>query len=88
MSVDPADDDDPHTDVAPAGGALAETALASRESGGLYRWEARYLRGDDQATLNAQLREVHRRIQEPLTAIRPGLTLTATAGRCRRRCSA
>ena len=74
MSVDPADDDDPAQTLRRLAVALTETALASRESGGLYRWEARYLRGDDQATLNAQLREVHRRIQEPLTAIRPELT--------------
>ena len=40
--------------------------MANRESGGLYRWEARYLRGDDQATLNSQLRSVHHRIQRPL----------------------
>ena len=33
--------------------ALIDTAMANRESGGLYRWEGRYLRGDDQATLNA-----------------------------------
>ncbi|MEV3903179.1 TetR/AcrR family transcriptional regulator [Mycobacterium sp. NPDC050551] len=74
MSVDPAGDDDPTQTLRGLAVALSETALASRESGGLYRWEARYLRGDDQATLNTQLREVHRRIQEPLTAIRPDLT--------------
>jgi AcrR family transcriptional regulator len=54
--------------------ALIDTAMANRESGGLYRWEGRFLRGDDQASLNAQMRTVHRRIQEPLTAIRPELT--------------
>jgi AcrR family transcriptional regulator len=54
--------------------ALTDTALANRESGGLYRWEARYLRGDDQATLDIQLRQVHRRIQQPLRALRPELT--------------
>jgi AcrR family transcriptional regulator len=54
--------------------ALIDTAMANRESGGLYRWEGRYLRGDDQATLNAQMRTVHHRIQEPLAAIRPELT--------------
>ena len=55
-------------------GALTDTALANRESGGLYRWEARYLRGDDQATLDGQVRTVNRRIQLPLMAIRPQLT--------------
>ncbi|MDT5210672.1 MAG: hypothetical protein QOF67_3087 [Mycobacterium sp.] len=54
--------------------ALIDTAMANRESGGLYRWEGRYLRGDDQATLIAQMRTVHRRIQVPLMAIRPELT--------------
>jgi AcrR family transcriptional regulator len=54
--------------------ALTDTALANRESGGLYRWEARYLRGDDQATLDGQVRTVNRRIQQPLMALRPQLT--------------
>lgn len=50
-----------------------DTALANRDSGGLYRWEARYLRGDDQATLDSQIRTVHRRFQQPLRALRPEL---------------
>jgi AcrR family transcriptional regulator len=54
--------------------ALIDTAMANRESGGLYRWEGRYLRGDDQATLIAQMRTVHHRIQQPLSRIRPELT--------------
>ena len=54
--------------------ALIDTALANRESGGLYRWEARYLRGDDQTTLNGQMRTVNRRIHKPLMALRPELT--------------
>jgi AcrR family transcriptional regulator len=54
--------------------ALIDTAMANRESGGLYRWEGRYLRGDDQATLIAQMRTVHHRIQRPLMAIRPQLS--------------
>lgn len=54
--------------------AITDTALANRESGGLYRWEARYLRGDDQTTLNGQIRTVNHRIQRSLMAIRPGLS--------------
>ena len=54
--------------------AITDTALANRESGGLYRWEARFLRGDDQATLNAQMRTVNRRIQLSLLAVRPELS--------------
>src|SRR3954452_8269568 len=54
--------------------AITDTALANRESGGLYRWEARFLRGDDQATLNGQMRTVNRRIQVSLFALRPELS--------------
>lgn len=54
--------------------ALIEVTLANRESGGLYRWQARYLHSEDQSTLMDQLRVVNRRIQRPLTVIRPTLT--------------
>src|SRR3954471_18757665 len=54
--------------------AITDAALANRDSGGLYRWEARFLRGDDQSTLNGQMRTVNRRIQRPLMLLRPGLT--------------
>lgn len=55
-------------------GALTDISLANRESGGLYRWEARYLDDDDQAALTAQMRTVHHRIQRPLHTMRPELT--------------
>jgi AcrR family transcriptional regulator len=54
--------------------SLIDIAMANRTSGGLYRWEARYLRGEDQAVLAEQLRTVHRRIHRPLMALRPELT--------------
>jgi AcrR family transcriptional regulator len=54
--------------------ALIDVTLANRESGGLYRWQARYLHGEDQSALMDQLRVVNRRIQRPLMAIRPTLT--------------
>jgi AcrR family transcriptional regulator len=53
---------------------LIDVTLANRESGGLYRWQARYLHGEDQSALGDQLRMVNRRIQRPLIAIRPALT--------------
>lgn len=65
---------DPHLVLQQLITALIDTAMANRDSGGLYRWEARYLRGDDQASLFSQMRTVHRRIQRPLCAIRPELT--------------
>ncbi len=54
--------------------ALIDVTLANRESGGLYRWQARYLHDEDQSTLMDQLRVVNRRIQRPLMVIRPTLT--------------
>ena len=71
-----ADDEegDPEVTLRRLVSALIDTAMANRESGGLYRWEGRYLRGDDQATLNGQMRIVHHRIQLRLKAIRPELT--------------
>ncbi|WP_423797630.1 TetR/AcrR family transcriptional regulator [Mycolicibacterium hassiacum] len=68
--------DDPQDQLHRLIAALVDTSLANRNSGGLYRWEGRYLRGDDQAELIAQMRKVHRRIQRPLNEMRPGLTST------------
>jgi AcrR family transcriptional regulator len=68
------DGDDPHVLLDQLLSALIEVALASRNAGGLYRWEGRYLRGDDQATLLEQLRTVHGRIHRPLMVLRPELS--------------
>lgn len=72
--ADETDLDDPRLELRRLAEALTETAMVNRESGGLYRWEARYLRGDDQASLIAQMRTVHHRIQRPISAMRPELT--------------
>ncbi|OBG17607.1 TetR family transcriptional regulator [Mycolicibacterium celeriflavum] len=66
--------EDPQLQLRRLVAALTDTAMANRESGGLYRWEGRYLRGDDQASLIAQMRTVHHRIQRPLGVMRPELT--------------
>ncbi|MEV0668793.1 helix-turn-helix domain-containing protein [Mycobacterium sp. NPDC050441] len=70
-------DSDPRERLRLIVAALSDTALVNRESGGLYRWEARYLRGDDQSTLDAQVRTVHRRIHRPLMELRPELSSRA-----------
>lgn len=67
-------DDDPRVDLGLLVAALADTALATRESGGLYRWQGRFLSDDDARELNRQIHAVHRRIQRPLAALRPGLS--------------
>lgn len=53
--------------------ALIATSIANRTSGGLYRWEGRYLNDDDQAALMGQIKLVNRRLQRPLSALRPNL---------------
>lgn len=54
--------------------AVVDIAIANRTSGGLYRWEGRYLNKEDQAILNAQIALVNRRLQGPLIRLRPELT--------------
>lgn len=72
-----ADDDDAH--AAPGQQferlvtALVDTTIANRESGGLYRWEGRYLNVDDQARLMDQIGAVNRRLHVPILAVQPGL---------------
>jgi AcrR family transcriptional regulator len=53
---------------------LIDVTLANRDTGGLYRWQARYLRPPDQQHLIGQLKVVNHRIHKPLTAIRPTLS--------------
>lgn len=66
--------DDPGAALRSIVAALIDTSLTNRNSGGLYRWQARYLRADDQATLTRQMNTVHHRIQRPLARLRPDLT--------------
>lgn len=53
---------------------VIDTTLRNRKSGGLYRWQTRYLQGRDVSTLTDQLRMANRRIQEPLSVLRPELS--------------
>ncbi|WP_418602052.1 TetR/AcrR family transcriptional regulator [Mycolicibacterium sp. SCSIO 43805] len=72
--LDGADDEDARQQFDALVGALVDIALANRTSGGLYRWEGRYLDDADQAQLLAQIGTVHDRIHRPLARLRPGLT--------------
>jgi AcrR family transcriptional regulator len=54
--------------------SIIDVTLANRDTGGLYRWQARYLRPPDQERLTRQLKAVNRRIHEPLSVIRPALS--------------
>ena len=53
--------------------ALIDITLTNRASGGLYRWEGRYLHPVDQALLNEQIKLVNRRLQLPMSQLRPQL---------------
>lgn len=62
---------EPRADLNLLVAALTDTALANRESGGLYRWEGRFLTDADQRELDRQVRAVHRRLQGPLAQLHP-----------------
>ncbi|MGB3485903.1 MAG: TetR/AcrR family transcriptional regulator [Mycobacterium sp.] len=53
--------------------ALIESALKNRNSGGLYRWEVRFLDAADQQFLDEQITVVNRRLQRPIELLRPEL---------------
>jgi AcrR family transcriptional regulator len=53
--------------------ALIDTALTNRTSGGLYRWEGRYLQQTGQLLLNEQIKLVNRRLQVAMSQLRPTL---------------
>jgi len=69
-------DDEPAVALRALISALVDATIANRTAGGLYRWEARYLRGADRAVLVEQLRVVNRRLQRALQPLRPKLTTT------------
>ena len=67
-------DGDPVEQLNALTGALIDTTIVNRTAGGLYRWEGRYLRGDDQRALAEQIKLINRRLQRPLMRLRPKLT--------------
>lgn len=67
-------DDEPAETLRALTSALIDTTIANRTAGGLYRWEARYLRDEDRDVLAEQIRLVNRRLQRPLALARPTLT--------------
>lgn len=74
FTEDVSDDIDPADTIRRLISALIETTIANRTAGGLYRWEGRYLHGDDERALADQLKLVNRRLQQPLVKLRPKLT--------------
>lgn len=75
LATDPATGPDAETVLHRLVQAIIDVALRNRESGGLYRWQSRYLREADEARLVDQLRLINRRLQEPLAELRPASTV-------------
>lgn len=71
--ADAADDADPADLLDALVTALIDTTLVNRTAGGLYRWEARYLRDADKAVLQQQIKVTNRRLHRPLARLRPKL---------------
>ena len=67
-------DADPEETLRAVVSALIDSTIVNRTAGGLYRWEGRYLRGDDQIALAEQVKLLNRRLQRPLVQLRPKLT--------------
>ncbi|WP_072802852.1 TetR/AcrR family transcriptional regulator [Rhodococcoides yunnanense] len=54
--------------------AVIRTTIDNRRTGGLYRWEGRYLVGDDRAALRDSMNQLHARVRTPLQELRPELS--------------
>ena len=59
--------------------AIIRTTIDNRRTGGLYRWEGRYLIGDDKIALRDAVFELGERVRRPLHRLRPELSETDTA---------
>ncbi|WP_431235142.1 TetR/AcrR family transcriptional regulator [Mycolicibacterium psychrotolerans] len=78
-------DGDPAMTLQALTATLVDATIANRAAGGLYRWEARYLKEVDRGILVHQLKVVNERLHRPLLKLRPKLrpnqawTLSAAA---------
>ena len=59
--------------------AIIRTTIDNRRTGGLYRWEGRYLIGDDKIALRDAVFELGERVRRPLHRLRPELSEADTA---------
>lgn len=53
--------------------ALIQLSIDNRRTGGLYRWEGRFLHEEDLDYLRRALRTINQRVRDPLQALRPEL---------------
>ncbi|MGW0026751.1 TetR/AcrR family transcriptional regulator [Rhodococcus sp. NPDC003383] len=53
--------------------ATIRTSIDNRRTGGLYRWDRRYLTKEDRAEIDRMMRDINSRIGETIAGVRPGL---------------
>ncbi|QOV99165.1 helix-turn-helix domain-containing protein [Rhodococcus pyridinivorans] len=54
--------------------ALIRTTIENRRTGGLYRWERRYLTGEDHSEIRSKTRALNRHLARTAARLRPDLT--------------
>ena len=54
--------------------ATIRTSIDNRRTGGLYRWDRRYLTDEDRATIGRMMTDINSRIGSSIASVRPGLT--------------
>ncbi|MCR8694482.1 TetR/AcrR family transcriptional regulator [Rhodococcus pyridinivorans] len=54
--------------------ALIRTTIDNRRTGGLYRWERRYLTGEDHSEIRSKMRALNRHLARTVARLRPDLT--------------
>ncbi|QTX03792.1 TetR/AcrR family transcriptional regulator [Agromyces archimandritae] len=72
-STDPARTDPAGADYDALVHALVEATIDNRRTGGLYRWEGRYLHPDDRRRLGGDFAELGARVRRAVQRMRPGL---------------
>lgn len=73
-SLPEATDIDPNSQLESVLTGFVKTTIDNRRTGGLYRWEDRYLKADDRARLRGRTGSINRAIAEPLRKLRPAMS--------------
>lgn len=72
--LDPGDDQDPADVLDRQLTSLIRTTIDNRRTGGLYRWERRYLTSDDRSEIRSKMVAINRRLAHTLSRLRPDLS--------------
>lgn len=72
--LDAGDDSDPADVLDRQVTALIRTTIDNRRTGGLYRWERRYLTSDDRGDIRSRMVAINGRLAHTVSRLRPDLT--------------